>query len=268
MLLPAQCNIHWIIEKAREFQKNIYFGFIDYAKAFDCVDHNKLWKILQDMGIPDHLVCLLRNLYAGLEATVRTGHGTTDWFQIGKGVRQGILLPCLFNLYAEYIMRNAGLEEAQAGIKIAGRNINNLRYADDTTLMAEREEELKSLLMKLKVESEKVGLKLNIQKTKIMASGHVTSWEINGETVETVSNFIFGVSKITADCDCSHEIKIRLLLGRKVMTNLDSILKSRDITLPTKVHLVKAMVFPVVMYGCESWTVKKAEHRRIDAFEL
>ena len=162
-------------------------------------------------------------------------------------------------------MRNAGLEEAQAGIKIAGRNINNLRYADDTTLMAESEEELKSLLMKVKVESEKGGLKLNIQKTKIMASGPITSWEIDGETV---SDFIFLVSKITADGDCSHEIKRRLLLGRKVMTNLDSILKSRDITLPTKVRVVKAMVFPVVMYGCESWTVKKAERRRIDGFEL
>ena len=262
-------NICWIMEKAREFQKNIYFCFIDYAKAFDCVDHNKLWKILKEMGIPDHLTCLLRNLYAGQEATVRTGHGTTDWFQIGKGVCQGcILSPCLFNLYAEYIMRNAGLEETQAGIKIAGRNINNLRYADDTTLMAESEEELKSLLMKVKEESEKVGLKLNIQKTKIMASGPITSWEIDGETVETVSDFIFGGSKITADGDCSHEIKRRLLLGRKVMTNLDSIFKSRDITLPTKVRLVKAMVFPVVMYGCESWTVKKAERRRIDAFEL
>ena len=154
------------MEKAGEFQKNIYFCFIDDAKAFDCVDHNKLWKILKEMGIPDHLTCLLRNLYAGQEATVRTGHGTTDWFQIGKGVRQGcILSPCLFNFYAEYIMRNAGLEEAQAGIKIAGRNINHLRYADDTTLMAESEEELKSLLMKVKEKSEKVGLKLNIQKT-------------------------------------------------------------------------------------------------------
>ena len=156
-------------------------------------------------------------------------------------------------------MRNAGLNEAQAGIKIAGRNINNLRYADDTTLMAKSEEELKSLLMKVKEESEKVGLKLNIQKTKIMASSPITSWEIDGETVETVSNFIFWGSKITGDGDCGHEIKRRLLLGRKVMTNLDSILKSRDITLRTKVHLVKAMVFPVVMYGCDSWTVKKAE---------
>ena len=165
-------------------------------------------------------------------------------------------------------MRNAGLKEAQAGIKIAARNINNLRYADDTTLMAESEEELKSLLMKVKAESEKVGLKLNIQKTKIMASGPITSWEIDGETVETVSDFIFLGSKIAADGDCSHEIKRHLLLGRTVMTSLDSILKSRDITLPTKVRLVKAMVFPLIMYGCESWTVKKAEHWRIDAFEL
>ena len=167
--------------------------------------------------------------------------------------------PCLFNLYAEYIIRNAGLEEAQAGIKISGRNINNLIYVDNTTLMAESEEELKSLLMKVKEESEKVGLKLNIQKTKIMASGPITSWEIDGETVETVSDFIFGGSRITADGDCSHEIKRRLLLGRKVMTNLDSILKSRDITLPTKVCLVKAMEIPVVTCGCESWTIKKAE---------
>ena len=171
----------------------------------------------------------------------------------------------LFNFYAEYIMRNTGLEETQAGIKIAGRNINNLRYADNTTLMAESEEELKSLLKKVKEESEKVGLKLNIQKTKTMASGPITSWQIHGETM---SDFIFLDSKITADGDCSHEIKRCFLLGRKVMTSLDSIFKSRDITLPTKVRLVKTMVFPVVMYGCESWTIKKAEHRRIDAFEL
>ena len=175
----------------------------------------------------------------------------------------GKVTSLLFNMLSRFVMRNAGLEEAQAGIKIAGRNINNLRYADDTTLMAESEEELRNHLMKVKEESEKVGLKLNIQKTKIMASGPITSWEIDGETgetVETVSDFIFGGSKITADGDCSHEIKRHLLLGRNVMTNLDSILKSRDITLPTKVRLVKAMVFPVVMYGCESWTVKKAEH--------
>ena len=199
------------------------------------------------------------------EATVRTGHGTTDWFQIGKGC---ILSPCLFKLYAEYIMRNIGLVKTQAGIKIAERNINNLRYADDTSLMAESEEEPKSLLMKVKEESEKVGLKLNIQKTKIMASDPITSWQIDGETVETVANFMFLGSKITADGDCIHEIKGHSLLGRKVMANLDSIVKSRDITLSTKVRLVKAMVFPVVTYGCESWTVKKAEFRRIDAFEL
>ena len=232
-----------------------------YAKAFDCVDHHKLWKIVKEMGIPDHLTCLLKNLCIGQEATVRTGHGTTDWFQIGKGVRQGyILSPCLFNLYAEYIMRNAGLEEAQAGIKIARRSINILRYADDTTLMAENEEELKNLLMKVKEESEKVGLKLNIEKTKIMASGPITSWQIDGGNNGNSDRlFILGGSKITTDGDCCLEIKRCLLLGRKAMTNLDRILKSRDIALPTKVHLVKALVLPVVMYGCESWTRKKAE---------
>ena len=187
-----------------------------------------------------------------------------NWFQIGKGVHQGyILSPCLFSLYAAYIMGNAGLDEAQAGIKIARRNINNLRYADDTTLLAESEE-LKSLLLKVKEQSEKTGLKLNIQKTKIMASGPITLWQIDGETM---IDFGFLVSKITADGDCSHEIKRCLLLGRKVLTNLDSILKNRDITLSTKVRLVKAMVFPVVVYGCESWTIKKDECRRIDAFE-
>ena len=245
-------------KKAIHLHKNIYFCFIDYAKAFDCVDHSKLWKIHKEMGIPDHLTCLLRNLYAGQEATVRTGHGTTHRFQTGKEVCQDFILsPYLLNLYPEYIIRNAGLEEAQAGIKISRRNINNLRYADDTTLMAESEEELKSLLMKVREESEKVGLKLNIQKTKIMASSPTTSWKIDGETV---ADFILGGSKITADGDCNHEIKRCLLLGRKVTAKLDSILKSRDITLPTNVHLLKAMFLPVVMYGCESWTVKKAEH--------
>ena len=191
---------------------------------------------MKEMGTPDHLTCLLRNLYGGQKATVRTGHGTTDWFQIGKGVLQGCVLSlCLINLYSEYIMRNAGLDEAQAGIKIAGRNINNLRYTDDTTLMAESEEELKSLLMKVKEESEKAGLKLNFQKTNITVSGSITSWQIDGETTETVTDFLFLGSKITADGDCSHEIKRCLLLRRKAMTNLDSVLKSRDITLLTKV---------------------------------
>ena len=202
--------------------------------------------------------CLLRSLYAGQEATVRTEHGTTAWFKIGKGVHQGcILLPCLFNFYAEYIMWNAELDGAQAGIKIAKRNINNLRYADDTTLMAESKEELKSLFMKVEEESEKAGLKLSIQKTKIMASGPITSWNTDGKTMETVIDFIFLGSKITVDGDCSHEMKRRLLLRRKAITNLDRILKNRGITLLIKVHLIKAMVFPVVMYGCESWTISK-----------
>ena len=186
-------NICWIIEKAREFQKNIYFCFIEYAKAFDCVDHNKLWKIQKEMGIPDHLTCLFRNLYAGQEARVRTRHGTTEQFQIGKGVRQGFILsPCLFNLHAEYNMQNAGLDESQAGIKITKRNINNLRQTDDSILMAESEEELMSL-MKVKEESKKAGLKLNIQKTKIMASSPITSWQMDGETMETVKDYFLGL---------------------------------------------------------------------------
>jgi len=225
---------------------------MDYTQAFDCVDHNKVWKILKEMGIPDHLTCLLINPYAGQEATIRTRHETTNWFKTGKRVHQGcILSPCLFNLYAEYIMQNARLDESQAGIKITGRKISNLRYADDTTLMAENEEELKSLLMWVKGESVFIGfsagLKLNIQKTKIIASGLITSWQIEEEKVEAVANFIFLGSKIIAD-DCSHEIKRCLLHGRKAVTNLDSILKSRGITLMTKVHLVKAIIFPVVVY--------------------
>ena len=224
------------------------------------------WKILKEMGIPDHLTCLLRNLYAGQEATVRTEHGTTHWYQVGKGVCQGcILSSCLFNLYAEGIMWNVKLDEAQGGIKIARRNIHKLRYRDDITLMAESEEELKSLLIKVKEESEKADLKLNIQKTKIMASSPITSRQIDGETMET--DFFFLGSKITADSDCSHEFKRLLLFGSKAMTNLDSVLKSRDITLLTNICVIQAMFFPVVMYGCESWTIK-AEGWRTDAFKL
>ena len=215
--------------------------FFYYIKVFVWITRN--WKNLKRDGTTRQPYLyepyLLRNLYAGQEAAVRTRHGATDWIKIGKGVHQGcMLLPCLFNLYAEYIMRNAGLEEAQAGIKIAGRNINNLRYADDTTLIAEREEELKSPLMKVKEESEKAGLKLNIQKPKIMASSPIISWQIDVETMERDTDLIFLGFKITVDSDCSHEINRCLLLGRKAMTNLDSVLKSRDITLPTKVHLV------------------------------
>ena len=227
------------------------------------------WKILKQMGIPDHLTYHLRKLYAGKETTARTGHGTMNWFKNGKGVHQSyILSPCLFNLHAEYIMWNAKLDELLAGIKIAERSINSLRCTDDTTLMAESEEEQKSPLIKVKEESEKAGLKLNIQKTKIMASGPITAWEIDGENVETVSDLIFLGSKINADGDSSREIKRHLLLGRKAVTNLDNILKHRDITLPTKVHLVKAMVFPVVMYEYESWIIEKVEHQRINTSEL
>ena len=209
-------KILWIIKKARKFQKYIYFCFTDYGKDFDCVDHYKVWKIVTEMGISDHLPCLLRNLYAGQEATVRTGHGTMDWFKVGKGVHQGcILSPGLFNKYAEN-MRNAGLEEAQAGTKTAGRNINNLRYADDIILMAESKEELKSLLLKVKEESEKVGLKLSIQKTKIMASSPITSWQIDGEKVEAVTYFIFLGSKITADGTTAMKLKDACSLEEKL----------------------------------------------------
>ena len=210
-------QIPWIIEKAREFQKNIYFCFIDYTKAFDCMDHNKLWEILEEMRIPNHVTCLLRKLYVGQEATVRTGRGTIKWFKIGKGVWQGCTLPpCLVNLNAEYIMQNARLDESQTGIKISRRNINIFRYADDTTLMAESEEELKSLLMRVKKESEKAGLELNSKETKIMASGPITLWQIQGGKVKAVKIFIFLGSKITADGDSRYEIKDTLSLEGKL----------------------------------------------------
>ena len=222
------------------------------------------------MGIPDYLTCLLRNLYAGQEETVRTGIGTMEWFKVGKGVHQGCMLsPSSFNFHAEYIMQNAGLDDSQAGIKVATRNINNFRYADQTTLMAESEEELKSLLMKVKEEREKSGLKHNIQKckrqtnkkNKMMASGPSLHGKQRGEMV-TMTDFIFLSSKITVDSDCSHKLRL-LLLERKAMTNLDSILKSRDITLLTKVHTVKIMVFPVVIYGCESWTIRRLSPKQL-----
>ena len=261
-------NIRWIIEKAREFQKSNYFCFIDYAKAFDCASKQTVENFERDGNTrpsylpPEKPVC-------SQEATVRTGYRTMDWFQIGKGVRQGcILSPCLFIYMQSTSCEMPGWMRPQAGIKIAGRNTSKVRYADDTALMSEREEEIKSLLLKVKEESEKSGLKLNFQKTKIMASGLITSGKIDGETMETVRDFIFLGSKITADGDCSHEIKRRLLLGRTVMTKLDTILTSRDITLLTKVVLVERVIFPIVMHRCESWTIKKAEHWRIGAFEL
>ena len=262
-------NIRWITEETREFQKEIYFCYIDYTRAFDCVDHNKLWVSLQNMGVPNHLICLLKNLYADQEATVRIEHGLTECFKVEKRVRQGcILSPYLFNLYAEHIIRNAGLEETQIRVKIAGRKINNPRYADDTTLVTENEEDLKNLLLKVKKESAKAGLLLNIKKNKIMSTGNVNGIRIDGEEIEIITDFIFLGSKINMDGDCTHEIKRRLLLGRKAMANLDNTLKSIDITLPTKVCIVKATVFPVVTYGSESWTIKKADRRKIDTFEL
>ena len=211
----------------KQEREGIYFCFIDYTKAFDCVNHNKLWKILKERDGNTRPLYLLRNLFAGQEATVRNGHGTRDLFQIGKGTHQGcVLSPYLFNFYAEYIMQSARLEEAQAGIKIAGRNINSLRYVDDSTLLGESKEELKSLLMKVKEESDETSLKLSIQKMKIMASGPITSWQIDGEIMETMRDFIFLGSKVIADGDCSHETKRPLLLRRKAMTNLDSVLKT------------------------------------------
>ena len=260
-------NIHWIIEKAREFQKkSLLLLYCLHQSLWLCGPQRIVKNSSRDGNTrpsdlpPEKSVCRSRS---------NSWNQTWNWFQMVKAVHQGyILSPCLFNLYAEYIMQNARLDEAQAGIKIARRNINNLRYADDTTLRAESKEELKSLLMKVEEESEKVDLKLSIQRMKIMASGPITSWQIDGETMQTVRDFIFLDSKITADGDCSHEIKRCLLLGRKAMTILGSILKSRNITLPTKVHLVKVIAFPVVMYGCESWTIKKAKCQRIDAFEL
>ena len=236
---------------------------------FDCVittNYGKFWKNWEYQTIlPASWETCVQVKKQQLEPNL----GTTDWFKTGERVYQGcILSPCSFNLYAEHIMRNARLNESQAGIKIVGRNINNLIYADDTTLLAENEEELKRLLMKVKGKNEKGGLKLNIPKTKIMGSGVITSWQIDGETMETVHDFTFLGSKITVNIDCSHKIKRHLLLWRKVLTNLDRVLKSRDIILLTKVYRVNVMVFPVVMYGCESWTIRKAECWRIDVFKL
>ena len=249
-------NTQWITEKAVESQQNIYLCFTDYAKAFDCVDHNKPLKILKEMVITDHLTCLLKNLYVGQEATVRTSHGTTDWFKIGIGGWQGCTLsPRLFNFYAENTMWNAGLNESQTGITIAGRNFNNLRYAADPTLTAESEEELKSFSMRMKKQSEKAGLKSNIQRTKIMASGPISSWQTEGEKVEGVDRFYFlGLQNHCGRWLEPQNQKTLAPWKRRSsvsMTNLDSILESRDIILLTKVHIVSAMVFPVVMYGCE-----------------
>ena len=262
-------NLRWTIEKAQEYQKPLFLCFIDYTKAFDCIKYHILWKVLQQMGIPQHLVELIKNLYEDQEAAVRTPFGLTEWFNIQKGVRQGcILSPWLFNLYAEHIMRKAGLDEAKEGVKIAGKNINNLRYADDTTLLAESKEDLERLIYRVKEESALAGLFLNIKKTKIMTTEPIDEWKMNDEEVEVVDNFVFLGSNITYTGDCSAEIRRRLALGRQAMTNLKKTVQNKDLKLATKIRIVKAMVFPVALYGCETWTIKKADRRKIDAFEM
>jgi exonuclease III len=262
-------NLRWIMEGTREYQKEIFMCFLDYSKAFDCVDHDKLWIGLRTMGVPEHLILLIKSVYKEQEATVRTAFGNTDWFKIGKGVRQGcILSPYLFNMYSEYIMRKAGLEEEEAGIKIGGIKINNLRYADDTTLMAEGEEDLRRLLRKIKEESLRFGLKLNMSKTKIMTTGRCDGFDIDGENVEVVKSFIFLGSRIEDDGGCEADVRRRLMLGRSAMIALNKIMKDKDVSRWTKIRIIKAMVFPVTMYGCESWTLRKRERKKIDAFEL
>ena len=261
-------NMRWMMEISREYQKEIYLCFIDYCKAFDCVDHIKLWNVLRSMGIPEHLILLLRDLYHEQQATVRTEDGETDWFKIGKGVRQGCnLSPYLFNLYTEYVMRLV-LAQFHRGFRIGGRQISNLRYADDTTLVSESEDELKELIKLVEIESSKAGLKLNIKKTKIMTSASTNTFKIEDAQIEVVENFILLGSRIDKDGGCEEEIRRRLTLGRRAMTDLNKIMKDKDVCMTTKIRIVNTMVFPVVMYACESWTLRKKDRKKIDSFEL
>jgi exonuclease III len=261
-------NLRWIIERAREYNQDYFFCFIDYSKAFDSVDHDRMWITLRDMGFPSHLVDLLKGLYDNQTAKVRTDYGDTECFGIGKGVRQGcILSPCLFNLYAERIMREAGLDDTEEGIHVGGRIINNLRYADDSTLAATEEEELKNMLRRTKEASEKGGLSLNLLKTKVMTSASISKFEVDGVNIEIVKNFIFLGSNIREDGDCRDEIVRRLALGRSALTGMNRIWKDKDVKTRTKRKLVETLVFPIVMYGSESWTMRKRERERIDAFE-
>ena len=262
-------NIRWIMERSTEYQRPIYMCFIDYSKAFDCVDHPTLWNMMEEMGVPEHMVQVIRSLYANQEAKVRTEYGDTESFSIGKGVRQGcVLSPYLFNLYSEYIMRQANLEELDIGVKMGGRKINNLRYADDTTLLAESKEELLQLVTNVKEKSAQAGLYLNLKKTKVMSTEEIEEFELDGENIEIVRDFVFLGAKIEDSGSCKGEILRRLALGRAAMTGLNKIWKDKDITITTKCRIVNALVFPVVLYGCESWTIRKAERRRIDSFEL
>jgi hypothetical protein len=257
-----------MMERAREYNQEIYLCFIDYSKAFDCVDHGRMWNTLQQMGFPEHLITLLHSLYENQEATIKTEYGETESFQIGKGVRQGcILSPMLFNLYAERVMREADLDETEEGVRIGGRKLNNLRYADDTTLAADKTEGLKTLIGKVKSASEKAGLFLNVKKTKVMATAQINSFKVDNEDIEVVKSFNFLGSTIEQEGDCRMEIGRRMSMGRAAMTGLSKIWKDRDISVATKSRLVKALVFPVMLYGCESWTTRKKERDRINAFE-
>jgi exonuclease III len=261
-------NVRWIMERAREYHQDIFLCFIDYSKAFDCVDHALMWKTLREMGFPEHLIVLMHNLYENQEATVRTEHGETDSFGIGKGVRQGcILSPTLFNLYAERVMREAGLQDAEEGIRIGGRIINNLRYADDVTLAADKEIGMKNLIEKVTIASEKAGLKLNVKKTKILSSKPIDSFSANNENIEVVKNFVMLGSVIEEDGDCREEVARRVNLGRAAMGGLSKIWKDKDISTSTKTKLVKALIFPIATYGAESWTLRQADRKKISAFE-
>ena len=262
-------NIRRIMETAREYQKNVYMCFIDYSKAFDCVDHHKLWQVLGKMGVPQHLVYLLRKLYESQEATVRTEYGNSEWFPVGKGVRQGcILSPYLFNMYAEFIMREANIGAGEAGLRVGGRKVDNLRYADDTTLIAESMEDLTKLIYQVKKESEKLGLRLNVKKTKVMTTGDIVNCSIDGEQLEVIESFVFLGAQIVKDGSCEAEIRRRIALGRKAMSELNTIMKDRGIPIQTKVRIISTMVFPIVTYGSESWVLKKADERRLEAFEM
>lgn len=261
-------NLRWILEKARDYRKDIFMCFIDYSKAFDCVNHARLWTGLRKMGIPRHLIELMKGVYTDQQATVRTVYGDTEWFKIGKGVRQGcILSPYLFNLYSEYIMRQANLEE-EGGVKISGQNRNNLRYADDTTLLAEGEDSLKRMIDRIREESLKAGLRLNVSKTKIMSTGKETNIEVDGEKIEEVESFMFLGSRIDKDASCEGDIRLKIAKARTAMLDLTKIWKDRDISRQTKIRIAKAMVFPIAMYGCESWTMRQSDRERIDAFEM
>ena len=260
-------NLRWMMEKAREHQRDLYMCFSDYKKAFDCVDHERLWVILRAMGVPVHLIVLLKRLYTNQEATVRTEFGETDNIDIGKGVRQGcILSPLLFNIYAENIMREA-LEEWDSGISVGGRIVTNLRYADDTTLLAGTKEDLTELVERVRRASEKAGLYLNVGKTKVMTTGDIREVTVDGKDIEVVTKFVFLGALITKDGLCEKEVRRRIAMGKAAMGGLTSIWKDRGVTMETKMKLVKVLVFPIVFYGAETWTLRKHERRKIDAFE-